>query len=84
MNTHYGWDLGGRGGETPDVRVLKRGAPSNSEDCEYLNKKLRQASNVIDSLKATEDQKRRAQFYDEKGDEYTSLVTRLCLTLSAE
>jgi len=32
MNTHNGWDLGGRGGETPDVKVQKRGAPSDSVD----------------------------------------------------
>jgi len=84
MNTHYGWDLGGRGGETPDVKVRKRGAPSDSEDWEHLNKKLRQASNVREWLKATEDRKRRAQFDDEKGDEDASPVKRLRLTLSAE
>jgi len=60
MNTHYGWDLGGRGGETPDVKVQKRGAPSDSDDWEHLNKKLSQASNVREWLKATEDRKRRA------------------------
>jgi len=32
INTHHGWDLGGRGAETPDVKVRKRGALSNSED----------------------------------------------------
>jgi len=34
MNTHHGWDLRGRGGETQDVKVGKRGAPSDSEDWE--------------------------------------------------
>ena len=71
-------------GETPDVKVRKRGALSNSEDWEHMNKKLRQASNVCDWLKATEDRKCRAQFYDEKGDEDTSPVKRLRLTLSTE
>jgi len=32
INTHNGWDVRGRRGETPDVKVLKRGAPSDSED----------------------------------------------------
>jgi len=60
MNTHYRWDLGGRRGETPDVKVRKRGAPSDSEHWEHLNKKLRQASNVHEWLKATEDRKRQS------------------------
>jgi len=84
MNTHYGWELGGRGGETPDVKVRKCGAPSDSEDWEHLNKKLRQASNVRQWLNAAEDRKRRAQFDDEKGDEDASPVKRLRLTLSGE
>jgi len=72
MNTHNGWDQGGRGGETPDIKVRKRGAPSDSADWEHLNKKLCQASNVCEWLKATEDRKRRAQFDDKKGDEDAS------------
>ena len=84
MNTHHGWDLGGPGGETPDVKVQRRGAASDSEDWENLNKKLRQASNVREWLKATEDQKRRAQFDDKKGDEDASPVKRLRLRLSTE
>jgi len=32
MNTHHGWELGASGGETLDVKVRKRGAPSDSED----------------------------------------------------
>jgi len=84
MNTHYGWDLGGRRGATPDVKIRKRGAPSDSEDWEHLNKKLRQASNVRLWLKATEDWEGGAKFNDEKGDEDASPVKRLCLTLSAE
>jgi len=84
MNTHYWWALGGRGGETRDVKVRKRGAPSDTEDWEHLNKKLRQASNVREWLKATEDWKRRAQFDDKKCDEDASPVKRLCLILSAE
>jgi len=84
MNTHYGWDLGGRRGETPDVKIRKRGPPSDSQDWEHLHKKLRQASNVREWLKATEDRKRQAQFDDQKGDEDASPVKRLRLTLSAE
>jgi len=84
MNTHYGWDLRGRGGETPDVKVRKRGAPSDSEDWDHLNKPLRHASNVRQGLKAAENRKRQAQFDDEKGDADASPVTRLRLTLSAE
>jgi len=49
-----------------------------------MNKKLRQASNVREWLKATEDRKRRAPFDDEKGDEDARPVKRLRLTLSAE
>ena len=75
---------GGRGGETPDVKVLKRGPPSDSDNWEHLNKILRQASNVGERLKATDDRKRRAQFDDEKGDEDATPVKRLRLTLSAK
>ena len=46
MNTHHGWDLGGRGCGTADIMVRKRRARSDSEDWAHLNKKLRQASNV--------------------------------------
>jgi len=84
MNTHHRWDLGGRGSETPDIKVQKRGAPSDSEDWEHLNKKLHQASNVTEWLKATEDRKCRAQFDDKKGDEYGCPVQTLLLTLSVE
>jgi len=84
MNTHHGWDLRGRGGETLDVKIRKRGASSDSEDWEHLNKKLHQASNVHGWLKVPEDRKCQAQFDDEKADENASPVKRLCLTLSAE
>jgi len=84
MNTHYGWDLGGGGGDTPDVKVRKRGAPSDSEDWTHLNKKLGQASNVREWLKATEDWKPAGKFDDEKGHKDASPVKRLRLTLSAE
>ena len=84
MNVHYGWDLGVRGGQTPDVKVTKGGAPSDAEDWQHLTKKWRQASNVRKWLKATGDLKRRAQYDDKKGCEDASPVKRLRLTLSAE
>jgi len=84
MNTDHGLDMRGHVGQTPDVRVHKRGGASDSEGLADLNKKFRQASNVRKWLKATEDCKRSAQFDDEMADKDTSPVMRLRLTLSAK
>jgi len=84
MNTHHGWDLTRREGETPDVTIQKRGAPSGSDDWEYLNMKFPPASNVRQWLQAPQDWKRRPQYNDEIGDGDASPVKRLRLTLSAE
>jgi len=84
MDTHHGWDPLGCRGKTWDVKVRKCEAPSDWEDSEHLNKKLGQASNVCQWLKATEDRKRRAQFYDEKIDTEVCPVKKFCLLLSAD
>jgi len=68
MNTQQGWDLGSRRGDTPHVKVQKWGAPSDSEDCENLNQKLRPPSNGRELWKPTEDRKGRQHFDDERGD----------------
>jgi len=80
--------MGGTGG-TARVRLrMSRyrslGLHPISEDWQLLNKKLRQASNVRQWLKAMEDLKRRAQFHDESCDEDASPVKTLHWTLSAE
>ena len=79
MNTHPGLELRGRRGHTPDVKVRKRRAPSESEDLEHLTKKLRHTSNFRELLKVNEDRKRLAQFDVEKGDEDGSLGKRMRL-----
>ena len=84
MNTNAGLELRGRGGHTPEVKARKRGAPSDSEDLERLNKRLRHTSNFRQLLKAKEDRKRLAQFDDEKGDEDASFVKRMRLSMSGE
>jgi len=45
MNSNAGLELRGRGGHTPEVKAPKRGAPSDSEDLERLNRTLRHTSN---------------------------------------
>jgi len=66
MNTNPGLELRGHGGHTPEVKARKRGAPSDAEDLEHLNKRLRHTSNFRELLKAEEDRKRLAQFNYEK------------------
>jgi len=84
MNTNAGLELRGRGGHTPEVKARKRGPPSDSEDLEHLNKRLRHSLNFCEVLKAKEDRKRLAQFDDEKGDEDASFIKRMCLCMSGE
>jgi len=84
MNTNAGLELSGPGGYTPEVKAWKRGAPSDSEDLEHLNKRLRHTSNFRERLKAKEDLKRLAQFNDEKADEDASFVKRMSLSMSRE
>jgi len=84
MNTNAGLELRGRAGHTPEVKARKRGAPSNSEDLEHLNKRLRHTSNFRELLNAKDDRKRVAQFHDEKGDEHASFVKRMRRSMSAE
>jgi len=88
MNTHQ-WSEQRRGGaHTQDDKVRKHGAHSDSEDLDFerLCKKSRQAASVREWLNPKKDLKRRAQFYDEKGDEDPGSreAKRLLLTMSAE
>ena len=84
MNTNVGLELSDRRGHTAEVKAQKGGAPSDSEDLELLNKRLRHTSNFRKLLKAKEDRKRLAQFDDEKGDEDASFVRRMRLSMSGE
>ena len=77
-------ELRGRRGHTPEVKGQKRGAPSDWEDLDHLNKRLRHTSNVRELLKAREDQKRLAQCDDEKGDEDATFVMRMDMSMSGE
>ena len=84
MNTNAGLELRGRGGHTLEVKARKRGAPSDSEDLERLNKRLRHTSNFRELLKAKEDRKCLAQLNDEKGDGHASFVKRMHLSMSGK
>ena len=84
MNTNAWLELRGRRGHTPEVKARKRGAPSDWEDLDRLNKRLRHTSHFRELLKAKEDRKRLAQFDDEKGDEDASFIKRMCLCMSGE
>jgi len=84
MNTNPGLELRGRRGHTPEVKAWKRRAPSDSEDLEHLNQRLRHTSNLRELLKTKEDWKRLAQSDDEKGDEDVSFVQRMRLSMSGK
>jgi len=73
--------MSGRGGHTPEVKGRKLGPPSDSEDLEPLNKRLRNTSNFREWWKAMEYQKRLAQFDDEKGGEDASFDKRMRLSM---
>jgi len=74
MNTHPWLGLRGRRGHTREVKGRKRGAPSDSEDLEHLNRRIRHTSNFRQLLKAKEVWKRLAQFDNEKGEKDASFV----------
>jgi len=88
MNTHQGWEQRGGGADTPDDKVRKRGAHSDSQDLDFerLCKKSLQAASVREWLNAKEYLKRRAQFDNEKCDEDPGSreAKRLLLTMSGK
>jgi len=84
MNTNPGLGQRGPAGHTPEVKAWKPEAPSDSEDLEHLNKRMRHTSNLCEWLRAKEDRKRLAQFDHDKGDEDASFFKRMRLSISRE